>query len=607
MGLNLGNFGGMNSGKALTSILGGLKGGLPGKSSFNVSSLATMLNTITSPGGMDSTVNYTYKYKVATYQLIIPSKKEPINILKSAIEKIIITKNYDQCIHPILEIVTTLPPKLHDEIKKNKQEAKIRLKIQKCQYNSADGSMARAKSWIDGTFSLIMDDESDFKEKDAYEEANKAMKAPSDAVFNPADYSTEYTLSLWNMDHINAMRKPVNDIFKDCTISSAISNLYSKATGIKKILISPLDNTKKYSEVRIKPMNLMNVPAYLDKIYGTYYSGSSVFLDFRCLYFLSKNGVCDAKEKGEYTRTIFRVPKSTSSARQKVGTTIDDKNKFFYMYLTTENIDFTSPSNTKDALEGNNVSFVDPKNNETTNVEGAGEQNGSGNSRIMEDNYNNEFNKSTVLSEVVESSKVATITLYDYDDDAMTPNKEFVITFDDSELSNRNGFYRLLESNIILNRGQSELEITGMHKLAFKAPASSGDTGNKGKAETMQNMSPSAINSPANQTAIANATGKPVSGLNTNSTSQAFVPQAPQPRTTKLNESTINVSGSTQNSVTKNKNYSYDSLGNLKGVDIPEYNRVKESDSIAVRNAKIAKQQKTLPSQAPQPKLKSNI
>jgi hypothetical protein len=277
------------------------------------------------------------------------------------------------------------------------------------------------------------------------------------------------------------------------------------------------------------------------------------------------------------------------------------------MYLTTENTDFTSPSNTKDALEGNNVSFVDPKNNETTNVEGAGEQNGSGNSRIMEDNYNNEFNKSTVLSEVVESSKVATITLYDYDDDAMTPNKEFVITFDDSELSNRNGFYRLLESNIILNRGQSELEITGMHKLAFKAPASSGDTGNKGKAETMQNMSPSAINSPANQTAIANATGKPVSGLNTNSTSQPFTPQAPQPRTTKLNESTINVSGSTQNSVTKNKNYSYDSLGNLKGVDIPEYNRVKESDSIAVRNAKIAKQQKTLPSQAPQPKLKSNI
>ena len=607
------NFGGLNSGAVLGGILANMKGGLSaGK--FNVASaLAAVagLNNAQSSYG-----TYNYKYSVKTFQLLIEGRKEPINIINDAIKQVIITKDFDKCIHPILEIVTLLPPKLHQLIKDNKKTAKIHLDIKKDRYTMS-GTLRRSEDFINNSFSLIMDDESDFKEKKEYEQVNKANGGDGKEdkfVFNTSDYTEEFTLSLWNTEHIDAMRKVVNDIYKNCTISTAITNLYSKATGIKKILISPLDNTKKYSEVRIKPMNLMNIPEYLDKVYGTYYTGSSVFLDFNRLYFLSKNGVCDAKEKGEYTRTIFTVVDPRDSRKNCVGTTKDTKNKFYFIDLNQDAIDFTSPANTNDVVSGNNFDFIDPKNNETTMVEGVGEQNGSGNHQIVEDNYNNEYNKSTKLSDVVEASKVATITIMDYDDGAMTPNKEFVINFQDPDFQDKNGFYRLTDSQIVLSKSDASLSMTGIHHLVFKAPMGSGDvangTGNKAAATTMNTMDKTVTNSEANKSATDSLKGAASSAnanndtiTNANTSSEAFKPTAPQPRVKNLGTPTVNVTGVNTSSLTKNTNFNYDSLGNLKGVNIPSYNIITEADDNLVKEMKLKAQQAMLPSKTPQPKV----
>jgi hypothetical protein len=617
--LNLGalgkNFGGLNSGVLLNGILSNMKGGL-GAGKFNVASALSAISSFGKGSSQGSYATFNYKYSVKTFQLLIEGRKEPINILNDAIKQVIITKDFDKCIHPILEIITLLPPKLHQLIKDNKQKAKIHLDIKKDSYTMS-GHLRRSEDFINNSFSLIMDDESDFKEKKEYEQVNKANGGDGKEdkfVFNTSDYTEEFTLSLWNTDHIDAMRKVVNDIYKNCTISTAITNLYSKATGIKKILISPLDNTKKYSEIRIKPMNLMNIPDYLDKVYGTYYTGSSVFLDFNRLYFLSKNGVCDAKEKGEYTRTIFTVVKPNDSRKNSVGTTKDKKNKFYFINLNADAIDFTSPGNTKDVLSGNNFDFIDPKNNETTMVEGVGEQNGSGNHQIIEDNYNNEYNKSTKLSDVVESSKVATITIMDYDDDAMTPNKEFVINFQDPEFQNKNGFYRLTDSQIVLNKSDASLSMTGIHHLVFKAPIGSGDNtkakSNKAKATTLTTMAKSVTKSEANKSITDSIKGvsqsinniKDIKG-NINKSIGSFKPSIPLPKIKNLGIPTVNVTGVASSFITKNAKFNYDSLGNLKGIKLPSYKKITKLDNKLVKEMKLKAQQALLPSKTPQPKV----
>ncbi len=582
----------------MNNILGGLGGGILGKlgggaGKFNVTSLQSMLASINGQSNGQKFENYFYTYRVQTFQILIDGDPEPTNITGEALQKVIITRLYDEAIHPIMEVVANLPPKIHKKIKDNKQDLKVRLRIKKCLKNKS-GDVQREEDYINSTFGVIMDDEADFKDEDAYDEANKATvgSTADKHVYNQSDYATEYTLSLWEKDKVDAMRSVVNMVVENATVSTALKKIYADS-GINKILISPLDNKKSYSEIRIKPMNLMNIPAYIDKIYGTYYTGSCVFADYRCLYFLSKNGVCDAKEDGEYTRTIFKIPKSTSSKKNSRGTTKDTTNLFYYMYLDEDSVEFESPSNTQDATEGNNFTIVDPSKKETTDVEGAGNQSGKGNARVVEDNYSNEYNKSTMISDVIETSKVATIHCTDYDEDCVTPNKEFVILFDDSKMKDKNGFYRIIESQTILTKSKAGLDIVGTHKLAFKSAISTGDADNKvGTASMRQTTAPT-------PTKKSSPSGDKVK----TSGQSEFKPATPKPRLSQVDSTQVNVTGVEKSPVQKNPDYQYDDLGNLKGVDVPEYNKILDTDSTSVVNAKMKAQEKMLPSKGPQPRI----
>ena len=129
-----------------------------------------------------------------------------------------------------------------------------------------------------------------------------------------------------------------------------------------------------------------------------------------------------------------------------------------------------NPSNTNDVINGNSRTIINTADSENTEIQGLGDQSGSGNKRIVSDHYSNDYNKTVMASDVVEMSRQAAITTYDYDEDAFTPNKEFVLMFDDSKFKEKNGFYRLVESkHVLVKSGTKDLEITGIHKFTFKA------------------------------------------------------------------------------------------------------------------------------------------
>jgi hypothetical protein len=574
----------------ITSLLGNITSGLignklAGKTKFNTSTLDSINNTVS--GKTKSNLkNYSFKYIVKTLQLMIPGE-EPLDILVNAVQRIILTKEYDEGIHPVLEIDTLLPPVIHKKIVKNKTECNIRLRIQKTKYSKGNGEAMASKDWINDVFQIITDDDTDFDAENEYNEVNEKFGPGGKASFNINDYTDSYILSLWKQSDIEAMRSVVNVIKNNATVSTTIADVYGKS-GIKKILISPLDNDNSYPEIIIPPMNLMNLPNYLEKIYGTYYSGTTVFLDYRCLYFLSRNGVCDAKENGEYTRTVFRIPKAKSNNQYNSGTMDDATNKVYYIYLTNERIDFNAPGGSTDAISGNNVAVIDSTNNQTVAVEGVGTQRGSGNSKVSADNYSNEFNKASMLSKVAEESAIATVTLADYDEDAITPNKEFIIYFEDSKLQNRNGFYRLTSSSVYLTKTANEFDIVGSHRLVFKASIGNTSGANDEKQSTVKELNTMDTKSPAMEAEKNKSNSK----VNT-----------PGPKLDDTN-TTTKQSTTTTSSEPRNNNYTYDSLGNVEGVDIPEYNRITEEDDDTVVAEKKKAQQKSLPCEGPQSKLK---
>ena len=226
------------------------------------------------------------------------------------------------------------------------------------------------------------------------------------------------------------------------------------------------------------------------------------------------------------------------------------------------------------------MAVIDSKKNETLDIKGAGTQRGTGNSKVTSDNYSNEFNKASMLSKIVEESSQAIIELTDYDEEALTPNKEFIIAFDDSKMKNRNGFYRITESQVVLSKGKSDLQIFGKHIFAFKANI--GYSGQEEKEVTATQVKTTNVTSEAKKenTEVKTPQGK----LDTMQT------------TTKTNNF--------EDKVANDPNYTYDSLGNVQGVDIPEYNKITENDDITVVNAKRKAQKKSLPCSGPQAKLK---
>jgi hypothetical protein len=204
-----------------------------------------------------------------------------------------------------------------------------------------------------------------------------------------------------------------------------------------------------------------------------------------------------------------------------------------------------------------------------------------------------------MISDVIEQSSVATITAVDYDEDAFTPNKEFVIIFDDKKMKSKNGFYRITESQSILTKSKAGLDIIGKHKLVFKSAISSGnDDSNVGKASEVKTMS--------------EESKKDTSNVGANATGKEFTPEGPKPKTTtNTQNNVVNTSGvpsymTNYNTAmeNRNQNYQYDSLGNLQGVEIKNKdNVITKDDSLDVRAAKIQAQQKQLPSEGPKPKI----
>ena len=580
------------------------------------SSITEIFSALTPEDAASKLVNFKYKYKIVSYQIMLPNM-EPIDLIPEAINRIIITRLYDQCIHPIMEIHTLMPPRVHELIIKNKHEVKVRLRLQAVRYDIANNPVGKI-DYINDIFSLYTDDTTPFKFESEYGTVNKLNGGggtfESDkTIFNPSDYTVDYIISLWKEVDINAMRKVINQKYNNITLSDVLADIYTNS-GITKMLISPMDNTQSYDELIVPPLSLMNIPKYLETTFGTYYSGTMSFLDYRCLYILSKNGVCDAYEEEEYRRNVVVVKKFSESEEKRVGTTEDIDNKMYYMYIKNENISMISPATTQDAIGGNNVFIVDPTKNETTVIEGAGKQRGSGNQRIITDNYSNQFNKSVKLSEINETNGQIEITAMDYLEDAFTPNKEFIIIGEDKGRAEFSGFYRIIESISSFSKNGSTLDITGYHKFVFKKEVS--------EAELDQILS--IVNPPLNiksesinfgslgsvrtfiETSSALSSINVNNGVETESTNNNTIINPPIPKNYDSTNTTISRIEK-KDEVKRNPKYKYDKLGNLLDYDVDFPIMITEFDNPTTINYKKKKQALLLPCDPPRPRRFSNL
>ena len=210
-----------------------------------------------------------------------------------------------------------------------------------------------------------------------------------------------------------------------------------------------------------------------------------------------------------------------------------------------------------------------------------------------------------------------TVDTFEYKEFAFTPNKEFIIISEDRARSEYNGFYRIVESISTFTKVGAYLDITGRHRFVFKKALTQEEvdqilavvspTMNVKSTTKSDSDSQAQKKSEENKTATTTST-KDASGTTsavTSSSDATPTVNGPQPKTVTGNETSIsNVSQKT--TIPKNSNYQYDNLGNIKGIDIPEYTIITANDSIMVSDRKKEVQAEMLPCSGPKPKTTSS-
>ena len=382
-----------------------------------------------------------YKYKMSKAEILLPDK-DPIEIAGASITNLGIEKDFDNDHFPILYMSVKLNPEVYYSIIENKTTVKFRLRFEKYIYDKVKDAQTTKLVFSD-VFSIFINDNMPFMDKELYKKAKETegTETPMSSMIK------SYEFYLFKERDLIGSKKVFNTIMSNETISDISIFLLSSA-GITDILMSPLDNSTKYSEVILPPVSVINSINYLEKQYGMYYHGLLLFFDFERAYFINKRAECTAWKTGEFKDVIVQSFKTSNPDSLTPGCYRDEENKCYILHVIKDNIDIKTASVVDDQLSGNDMVVVDSADGNVTNVNPSVQQRGDGTTKILVDNYNNPYTKRSLEYRKIENDNVIVVTLTNVDMEALTPNKKYKFIFEETDIQKKNGGEYRLTSTI---------------------------------------------------------------------------------------------------------------------------------------------------------------
>ena len=445
------------------------------------------------PQEQDDKVSRLYRYRLANLELICPDFKGPIDLVPGSVSGLHLVLDYDNNIYPMFSITLMINPKMKEFIIMRKKEVKfhVRLVCLEFDVNKSNIEPVSVTDVFDKMLIPNIGDNIPFADAAIYNQTTEQLKtiAGNGGSVNDlggnnmaGDYRENVTYYLYDENDLVNSKNVVNKIYTSANIPTVVADLLS-SNGFNKILISPPDNGEEIKQLIVQPLNLLNLFDYLTEIYGMYETGVTVFFDYRCVYILNKSGHPKCVEKGEFPKTIFVVKKTTDSQSGTAGTTSSQKKKEYYFYPDSRRIAMTNPSAQNDHIIGNNLTMIDSQENSTAHIEKTGNQKGVGNTRVGNNTNANDYAKTQYANKIQEGNISVQVTLFDALMEALTPNKEFMMQWEDTNVDpNNNGYYRPRKVEHIFNKNGEELTLTSIVDMVKKEDISAQIAAAKDKA-----------------------------------------------------------------------------------------------------------------------------
>ena len=393
---------------------------------------------------------YTTVYRFSRFVINIPTIKDGYSIDSAMIGNITIMKPYDTHLFPFFQVTVQIPQYVYREMQKSPEKLSASILWEYALVAEMDRSKPPAfKTYFSGNLQILMDDETpDIMEnyKSEYEQNDGGKKfgmGLNDAAV--------VSFLLFNSNAYNGSMKFVNDILNGATLTDAIVYTLNQG-GIDKVLMSPATGNKAIpSECVLKPAIVSDELQYLVDTYHLHKTGTVIFFDIDKGYILEKRPKCSAYTTNENKVTyLVSLGNSNNTNNLQHGCCIDNSEKFNLCNIPVGSIEIDNASISNEHAVGNNVVMVDTTTGKVSTATG-GINTINGVTGVISIDSGN-VNPDEVAARMNEMKNIIHLRTEGTHLEFLNPNKEFIISMDNTKYARYNGSYRITTLEVTFRR-----------------------------------------------------------------------------------------------------------------------------------------------------------
>jgi hypothetical protein len=409
---------------------------------------------------MFGTTNTTYcKYIISKLDIFIPGE-DTISTTKFNIGGMVIEKDFDNDIHPVIDLRLALTPIDIFNIISHKNDVRFNIRLDKYTYSSDGDDYVSKDKVFDDIFVIYLDDNSVQLDKDLY----NVTKSTTGNKVDLSDISEVYDFFLFKENDIDSARKIINTVIEKGTMTDVLTYLLNESE-CNNVLMAPLDNHNTYENVILYPTTLINNINALNNSYGLYRHGALLFFDIPRTYLINKRGESEVHSRDEYTNVMIFIYKSKSTLIYQGGYQQDNKNRRYNINIVTSSITMKTASPIANVTTGTDVILVDSISDSIDVVSPETNHRGNTTSKVVDKldiaDMTNEFAQNEINARISEQDSIIDAVFTGVDVGILTPNKRFTFVFEDTDIQKQiGGVYRLVKATSSLSPKNSELNVS---------------------------------------------------------------------------------------------------------------------------------------------------
>ena len=411
------------------------------------------------------------KYRITKFDLIIPGRSEPYSVNPAHIGNWTIEKEYEKYFFPYLEFRCLVPDTVYADVMNNSVNVYVDLRVeyalfedlfeldpQESLYSYGVIFDDRFYAFIDNQTPKVTDESPGEKQKQSLSNGEDDLRQES------FDNGRPLVMALYKADHIFKVNKIINKVLSKCTTTDAIA-YYLQELGFSNVLMSPSDISKKYDQLALAPLPVVQSMLYTCNTYGLHKAGTVIFFDYDTIYILDKKLGCTAWVNNEYKTTyLASFPATSDNAILKSGFYSNGKEKYSLLNIVGDSLSVANETMFADQLIGGNLVVIDTNTGEVSQLqlpldvnENSTAQTGEPNRVVVFDQGNTGMTShdqealkqsQVVLSMVVENANIR----------CMAPNKDFIFTTDNPKYTKYCGHYRIQKMSAVFTKKSSLYE-----------------------------------------------------------------------------------------------------------------------------------------------------